>query len=602
MHIMTSQAGMLSVDGRCHTFDQRANGFVPGEGVGVLMLKRLHDAERANDRILGVIEGWGVNQDGKTNGITAPSTNSQIRLQQDVFERFNIDPASIQLIEAHGTGTKLGDPIEIDALKAAYASDSTHPCAIGSVKSNIGHCLTAAGVSGVIKLLLAIQHKQLPPTINFERVNEHIELDNSPFFINDSLQAWQVKPGEARRAAVSSFGFSGTNANLVIAEHQPRDIHYRVPPLSSKHPEMILLSAQTDAQLHQKARDLLHALQQQQTQGQQARLVDIAYTLQVGREGMEYRWATVVDSVAQLQHTLNAFINRIEDSDDYHAERAQADCETQAQWRELSRVQQETLRAWFAGDDIDWHSVQQAHVAQHQALRIALPGYPFADEHYWLPEDSIRPLMSPAVHPANTPNHASTHSVPSVSGVNSVSHRHEHLHPLLQRNVSDLTQQRFYSRFSGEEFFLADHQVKGQKILPAVAYLEMARRAALASLPASVTQQSTISLHNSLWAQPIIVDAPTEVYMQLRVNEINHDLLDFDVSSEQGMHSQGQISVTPHTGNNACTDPLNRVTNPDDPRVLRCRAHLSSVCAFRIRITAPGIVALIGLLWARASY
>ena len=147
MHIMCSQTGMLSTDGKCFTFDQRANGFVPGEGVGIVVLKRLRDAQADNDNIIGVIEGWGVNQDGKTNGITAPNPESQTALQQAVYDRFAIDPESISLIEAHGTGTKLGDPIEIDGLKAAFSryTSKTHYCAIGSVKSNIGHGLTAAG-------------------------------------------------------------------------------------------------------------------------------------------------------------------------------------------------------------------------------------------------------------------------------------------------------------------------------------------------------------------------------------------------------------------------------------------------------------------------
>ncbi|MCU1245924.1 MAG: Polyketide synthase, partial [Acidobacteria bacterium] len=141
MHIMTSKAGMLSKEGRCFTFDERADGFVPGEGVGVLLLKRLSDAERDGDRIAGVLRGWGVNQDGKTNGITAPSMNSQVRLEKGVYERFGIDPRSISLMEAHGTGTRLGDPIEVEALSDAFGSYGDRPnrCAIGSVKSNIGH-------------------------------------------------------------------------------------------------------------------------------------------------------------------------------------------------------------------------------------------------------------------------------------------------------------------------------------------------------------------------------------------------------------------------------------------------------------------------------
>ncbi|MCU1246038.1 MAG: hypothetical protein JWN02_1948, partial [Acidobacteria bacterium] len=186
IHIKSSQVGMLSPDGRCFTFDQRANGFVPGEAVGVVLLKRLADAQRDRDIIHAVIQGWGVNQDGKTNGITAPNAESQTRLEQGVYERYQIDPAHIQLVEAHGTGTKLGDPIEVEGLKRAFGkyTGNEEYCALGSVKSNIGHCLTAAGIAGVTKVILALKHKQLPPTINFEQLNEHIDLSGSPFYVN----------------------------------------------------------------------------------------------------------------------------------------------------------------------------------------------------------------------------------------------------------------------------------------------------------------------------------------------------------------------------------------------------------------------------------
>jgi acyl transferase domain-containing protein len=219
LHIKASQAGMLSPEGKCCTFDQRADGFVPGEGVGVVLLKRLADAQKDRDIIYGVIQGWGVNQDGKTNGITAPNPESQTRLEQEIYEKYQIDPANIQLIEAHGTGTKLGDPIEVEGLKKAFKKYTQNKmyCALGSVKSNIGHCVTAAGIAGFIKVVMALQNKQLPPTINFDRLNEHIDLKDSPFYINNRLQEWKLQGAEKRHAAISSFGFSGTNAHVVIS-------------------------------------------------------------------------------------------------------------------------------------------------------------------------------------------------------------------------------------------------------------------------------------------------------------------------------------------------------------------------------------------------
>ncbi|MGB8195276.1 MAG: beta-ketoacyl synthase N-terminal-like domain-containing protein, partial [Chitinophagaceae bacterium] len=211
---MSGRAGMLSADGQCYTFDSRANGFVPGEGIGVVIMKRLADAERDGDRIYGIIKGSLTNQDGTTNGIFAPSAFSQQELEKEVYSKFKIDPETINYVEAHGTGTRLGDPIEFEALTNAFRSYTTKKqyCAIGSVKTNIGHTLMAAGIAGIIKILLSFKHKQIPPTINFREINPLINLADSPFKIQEKLTDWETTPASPRRAAISSFGFSGTNA------------------------------------------------------------------------------------------------------------------------------------------------------------------------------------------------------------------------------------------------------------------------------------------------------------------------------------------------------------------------------------------------------
>src|SRR2546429_981664 len=188
----SNRAGMLSVTGRCSTFDDRADGFVPGEGVAVVVLKRLKDALASGDHIYGVIAGSGVNQDGATRGITAPSVNAQERLLRSVYETFHIEPAQIQMMEAHGTGTKLGDPIEFEALTRVFCQETERGayCALGSIKSNLGHTATTAGVAGVLKILLSLQHKQIPPSLHFEVGNSHIEWKGSPFYVNTRLQNW----------------------------------------------------------------------------------------------------------------------------------------------------------------------------------------------------------------------------------------------------------------------------------------------------------------------------------------------------------------------------------------------------------------------------
>jgi acyl transferase domain-containing protein len=186
---------MLSPTGISYTFDERADGFVPGEGVGVLVLKRLKEAVTDGDHIYGVIRGTGMNQDGTTNGITAPSAISQESLECSVYDAFDINPENIQMVEAHGTGTKLGDPIEFNALTRAFGkyTDKKEYCAIGSIKTNLGHAANAAGVAGVIKILLSLKHRQIPPSLNFEKGNSNIRFKESPFYVNTTLKAGSRK-------------------------------------------------------------------------------------------------------------------------------------------------------------------------------------------------------------------------------------------------------------------------------------------------------------------------------------------------------------------------------------------------------------------------
>ncbi|HET8797018.1 MAG TPA: SDR family NAD(P)-dependent oxidoreductase, partial [Thermoanaerobaculia bacterium] len=216
-YVAMSKAGMFSPDGQCKTFDDSADGIVNGEGVGVVVLKRLSDAERDGDIIHGVILGSGINQDGRTSGITAPSVNSQIELERSVYARFGIDPETIGYIETHGTGTKLGDPIELEALATVFGEQTSRRnfCALGSVKSNIGHTTSAAGVAGLQKVLLSMRNRTLVPTLHVNKENTRFDFAASPFYVSRETKPWDVPAGALRRAAVSSFGFSGTNAHLV---------------------------------------------------------------------------------------------------------------------------------------------------------------------------------------------------------------------------------------------------------------------------------------------------------------------------------------------------------------------------------------------------
>ena len=295
--VWTSQVGMPSKSGRCKTFDVDADGIVSSEGVGVLLLKPLKKAVLDGDRVYGVIKGSGVNQDGKTNGITAPSAKSQSELEHSVYEKYNLDPNTITYIEAHGTGTKLGDPIEVDALTESFKkyTDKTHYCALGSVKTNIGHTGFTAGVAGVIKTLFMLKHKQFVPHIHYKKSNSEITLEGSPFYINTEFKKWKTKNESIRRAAISSFGFSGTNAHLVIEEYNQEPSNYQ-----NNGPALVVLSAKDKDRLTDQVSNLLDYLKVNLN----ANLHDIAYTLQIGRAAMEERLAFVVSDLKHLNQKL----------------------------------------------------------------------------------------------------------------------------------------------------------------------------------------------------------------------------------------------------------------------------------------------------------
>ncbi len=246
---------IMSPDGHCRAFDADAQGMVAGQGVGIVVLKRLAEAVEDGDHIYAVIKGAAVNNDGSDKiGYTAPNVNGQIQVIAVAQALAEIDAGTISYLETHGTGTSLGDPIEITALTSAFrlATEKRNFCAIGSVKTNIGHLDAAAGVAGLIKTTLALKNKEIPPSLNFSRPNPKIDFDNSPFYVNTSLREWRTE-GFPRRAGVSSFGIGGTNAHVVLEEAST------VRPSGASRPwQLLCLSAKTDSALRKAGQNLAH--------------------------------------------------------------------------------------------------------------------------------------------------------------------------------------------------------------------------------------------------------------------------------------------------------------------------------------------------------
>ena len=436
---------MLSADGLCRSFGAGGNGFVPGEGVGVVLLKPLSAAIEDDDVIHGVILATSVNHGGRTNGYTVPNPQAQAELIRQALDKAGVHARHLSYIEAHGTGTSLGDPIEITGLQQAFGADTkdTGFCRLGSAKSNIGHLDSAAGIAGLTKVLLQMKHRQIAPSLNAVETNPNIDLGRTPFALNRTLTEWErpVVDGEAcpRIAGVSSFGAGGANAHVVVQEY-PAPERTEIPVSSV----IVPLSARTEEQLRQRAADLLELLR---SNDPDVTLARIAYTLQVGREAMERRLAFVVDSIEQLTDKLQAFL---------------------AGERELEHP-------WPA----DWEKLWD----ENKPKRIPLPGYPFARDRYWI--DSLKPP------------------------------------PERQGSSSTLT---------GDELFLRDHRVGGRKVLPAVAYLEMIR----AALP---RRSAAVELRNTVWAQPIVVSAPTQVSISLVPD--GKGQIDYEMRTD-AVHCQGQ--------------------------------------------------------------
>jgi phthiocerol/phenolphthiocerol synthesis type-I polyketide synthase E len=276
------EGGIASPDGHCRAFDRRAQGTVDGNGLGIVVLRRLADALADGDRIHAVIKSSAVNNDGALKvGYTAPGVNGQASVIAEALALSGYDPESIGYIEAHGTGTALGDPIEVAALTRVFRAHTSRQgfCALGSVKTNIGHLGAAAGVAGLIKTVLALEQRQIPPSLHWQEPNAQIDLAHSPFYVNTALAPWPAS-ATPRRAGVSSFGLGGTNAHLLLEEAPPRPI---VSP--GRCWQLLTLSARTASALERATAQLLACLRQQP----ELPLADVAYTLQVGRHPFAWR-------------------------------------------------------------------------------------------------------------------------------------------------------------------------------------------------------------------------------------------------------------------------------------------------------------------------
>lgn len=525
---MLSAGQFISSDGHCQSFGEGGNGYIPGEGVGAVILKRLSEAERDKDHIYGIIKGTALNHGGKTNGYTVPNPNAQAAAISRALRESNTNPKHISYVEAHGTGTKLGDPIEIAALTKAYkiSPENSH-CLVGSSKSNIGHCESAAGIAGFTKVLLQMKHKQIVPSLHSKRLNPNIDFEKTPFEINQTLRNWEqpIVAGKTipRLAGLSSFGAGGSNAHIIIQEYEAPTTHNYALEATEV---LIPLSARIESQLIQKAVAIITYVK---NNTQEINLTELAYTLQVGREAMDERAGFIVTSVEDLIEKLDAFVNGNTEAVEIYRGQVQQNKETISlfntdddfketinKWIDQKKYAK-VIELWVKGLELDWNSLYGAEKIQ----RISLPTYPFAKEKYW---------NAPELRGKVMPN---THDISII-------------HPLVHINTSNFDQLRFTTTFSGKEFFVKDYQLKlngtgAKKALPVLASLEMARAAAAYLKPTTVATE-TITLKAVLWGKPCILNENKQLNIVLE-KESNNELY-FEITSEQQgteiIHAQGQ--------------------------------------------------------------
>ena len=439
-YLLLSQGGFASSNGRCESFGNSGDGYVPGEGVGAVLLKPVKKAMDDGDHIYGLVLASTVNHGGKTNGYTVPNPVAQGELIATAIANAHIDASSISYIEAHGTGTPLGDPIEISGLSEAFRRTTSNPlnqakpiCAIGSVKSNIGHCESAAGIAGVAKVLLQFKHQLLVPSLHSNPLNENIDFAQTPFIVQQELAQWQRPSINVNgqlidyplRAGVSSFGAGGANAHVILEEFNDLAVTTnnsttRLPNAAhdlTHHPAFIVLSAATQQQLVAAARQLHAAIIRDDFKA--ADLPRIAYTLQTGREAKAERLALVAKDLTELQQQLTAFIEQSDlksgeklgeksrDTQNIYTGRIQEDSDLLTVFDSADEIQQaitqwldskhyqKLLKLWLKGVWNDWPTLYTGHTPK----RISLPTYPFARDRYWVDTSQ---LIAPIVTASQT--------------------------------------------------------------------------------------------------------------------------------------------------------------------------------------------------------
>ncbi|WDT53170.1 SDR family NAD(P)-dependent oxidoreductase [Streptomyces sp. G7(2002)] len=519
--IAFAKAGMLSPDGRCRAFDADANGYVRGEGGGVILLKRAADARRDGDAVHAVIKGIGSNHGGRTSSLTVTNPAAQAELIAGVYRKAGIAPETVTYVETHGPGTPVGDPIEIRGLKQAFADLGTdrtaeapaHRCGIGSVKTNIGHLEGAAGIAGMLKVILAMRHRKLPATVNFRKLNPLINLDGSPLYVLDRLTDWDTEGSAPLRAGVSSFGFGGTNAHVLLEAADP------VAATEDEGEQWLPVSAKDEERLRETCARLARWVRTRIEQNELPALTDVARTLREGRvplrERVVFRASGIEEWAAQLESVAAG------EEPPAHCPRGRAGTEAPdgldaddltalaERWLEKGR-QDKFAAAWAQGLPVDWEQWPE------HGRRVHVPGYAFASTPHWFRTDRDETT--------GKPERGVTPTAPAPLGEG-------------EPEGGDWT---FPLRFDASQGFVRDHLVNGARIVPGVVALALVTEAAGRAAAADARAGLAPRIRNAVWIRPLLV-GDTGLTAQLRLTPAA-DGYDYAITDDHGtQYTSGRV-------------------------------------------------------------
>jgi 3-oxoacyl-(acyl-carrier-protein) synthase/acyl carrier protein/NAD(P)-dependent dehydrogenase (short-subunit alcohol dehydrogenase family) len=561
--------GIEATEGRAKTFDDSSDGTGFGEGVAVVFLKPLKKAIEDNDYIHAVIKGSAVNQDGASVGITAPNSAAQQDVIVRAWKDAGINPETISFIEAHGTGTKLGDPIEVEGISLAFEKYTKRKqfCAVGSVKSNMGHPDHAAGILGLAKAVMSIRHREIPPTLHFRYPNRKIDFTGSPVYVNDRLVQWKDAM-HPMRCGISSFGLSGTNCHMILEEYvRDKKALQKASEIKEDNKKYIIaISARNESSLMNLVQNYI-GLMESETQIHME-LEDICYTADTGRGHYNFRLAFIVNSKQDFLDKLLLLSKKgpgsTSENDVYYGshrvvvsneqKKSPGDV-TAKDVRELSEAANEKLKhleteeyddilrgictIYIRGGRIDWERLYKGQ----KPGKVILPVYPFERKRCWVEDDK----------------QANTYKA-EMSRI---------LHPLLERRlVESMEADIFETVYTVDKHWvLNEHRVAGSCVVPGTTYLELARE-----IGRQYFNDSFIELENILFISPLIVDDNEEKRVQTIV-KVKNDFLEFEVASREKetgswiKHAEGIIrrnTVTDRTASRSISEITRRLGSANE--------------------------------------